>query len=83
MPRLDSCAASLYALKIGVAHPQTISPAIKSITMAAVPRPFACLQCAYSAKTHGNMVSHIMYKHVPVRAWRCTEPNCTTSCARW
>ena len=84
-PRFHNCAVSPSVLKISVAHQQTFSPAIRSTNMAApAPRPFACQrqQCPYAAKTLGNLESHIVNKHLVVRPWKCTEPNCTMSCAR-
>jgi hypothetical protein len=80
---LDSCAASLSALKTGVAHPQTISPAIISITMATNTLSFACLrqQCPYRAKSLAHMQSHIMHEH-KVKPWECAEANCGMKYAR-
>jgi hypothetical protein len=83
MMRLTSCAASLSALKTSVAHPQTISPAIKSINMATNTLPFACLrqQCPYRAKSLAHMESHIMHEH-KVKPRECAEANCGMKCPR-
>jgi hypothetical protein len=83
-PRFRDRADSSSFLKISVAHPQTISSAIKSINMATNSRPFVCLrqQCPYrGANSLANMESHIMHEH-DVRPWECAEAGCTVTCAR-